>query len=99
MDQQQVDVLRLQLAQALVDALVGFLLACVRDPHLRHEEQVFALDSTLAPSRAHTLLVLVSLRRIDEPVAHVQRIRHASFTLVRTYLKHAVAQQRHLHSV
>ena len=42
MDQQQVDVLRLQLAQALVDALVGALLASVRDPHLRHEEQVFA---------------------------------------------------------
>ena len=99
MDQQQVDVLRLQLTQALLDALIGFLLASVRNPHLRHEEQVFALDAALAPSIAHALFVSVSLSRIDEPVAHVQRIRHATFTLVRAHLKHAVAQQRHLDSV
>ena len=41
-DEQQVDVVGLELAQALVNALGGFLFAGVRDPHLGDEEEVFA---------------------------------------------------------
>lgn len=40
MDEQQVDVVGLQLAQALVNAAGGTLLAGVADPHLGDEEEM-----------------------------------------------------------
>ena len=99
MDEQQVDILRLQLAQALVDALGSLFFTGIRYPYLRHEEQVFALDATLAPGIANALLILVGLRRVNQSIAHTQRITHTTLTLVRTYEKHAVAQCRHLDTI
>ena len=99
MNEQQVDVVGLQLAQALVDALGGFFLAIVRNPDLRHEKQILAFHPTLAPRIAHAFLVLVGLCRVYQSIAHAQSICHATFTLVRANQKHAVAQGRHLNTV
>ena len=99
MNEQQVDVLSLQLAQALVDALGGLLLARIWDPHLRHDKQVFAPYAALAPGISHAFLVVVGLRRVDKPVAHMQGIGHAAFTLIGRDHKHAIAQQGHFNSI
>ena len=99
MDEQQVDVVGLQLAQALVDALCSLLLSCIRDPHLRHEKDVLTLHSALRDGSAHALFVIVGLRRIDEPIAHFKCIRHTLLRLLRRHQKYAIAQQWHLHSI
>ena len=83
MNEQQVDILRLQLAQALVDALGGLFLASIGYPHLRHEEQVFAPDATLTPGIAHAFFIEIGLSRINQTIANAQRITYATFTLLR----------------
>ena len=75
------------------------LIAVVSEPNLIHEEDVLATDATLLDGSAHALLVLVGLRRVYHPVAHTQRIAHATFTLFRADLKHSVTQNRHLNAV
>ena len=99
MDKQQVNVLRLQFAQTFIDALCGILFARIADPHFGHEEQVLTLDSALAPGIANTLLVLVSLCRVNQTVANAQCITDAAFTLIRTHQKDSIAQSRHLNTV
>ena len=99
MDEQKVDIIGLQAAQALVDALGGFFFAGIRNPHFCHEEQVLTLQSTLAPGIAHALFVLISLCRIYQPITHTQRITYATFTLVRAHQKHSVAQGWHFNAI
>ena len=98
-DEQQVDVAGLQLAQALQDAGVGFLLARVAYPHLGHDEQLLARHATLPQGLAHALLVVVRLGGVYQPVACLDGVEHAPLTLRRVYLIHAVAQLRHLHAI
>ena len=99
MNEQHVDVISLQLAQALIDALGCLFLTVVRNPDLCHEEQVFALQSALSPGITNALLILVGLCRINQAIAHTQSIAHATFTFVRAYQKHPVAQCWHLDTV
>ena len=82
MDEQQVDVVGLQFAQALVDASCGLLLTGIRYPHLCHKEDVVALHIALRDGNAHALLVIVGLCRIDEPIAHLECICHTLFRLL-----------------
>ena len=65
MELKEVDVVRFQLAQALVDAAGSLLLAVVADPYLGDEEQVLALDARLGDGLAHAFLVEISLGSID----------------------------------
>ena len=99
MDEQQVDILRLQLTQALVDTLGCLLFTGIGYPNFRHQEQILALQSTLAPSVTNAFLILIGLCRIYQSVAYAQSIRHATLTLIRAHEKHAVAQCRHLNTV
>ena len=46
--QHQVDIVGLQLPQALVNAGLGPLVAVVRNPDFRHQKDVFAVDAALA---------------------------------------------------
>ena len=70
MDEQQVDILRLQLAQALINALGSLFLTSIGYPDLCYKEQIFALDATFAPSIANALLILVGLCRINQAIAY-----------------------------
>ena len=99
MDEQQVDIIGLQPAQAFVNTLGGFFFAGIRNPHFCHEEQVLALQSTLAPGIAHALFVLISLGCVYQAITHTQRIAYATFTLVRAHQKHSVAQGWHFNAI
>ena len=99
MDEQQVDVIRLQLAQALVDALGCLFLSVVRNPHLCHEEKLLAFQATFAPGVTHALFVGIRLCRVYQPVADAQRIADTTLALGGRHLKDAVTQQGHFHSV
>ena len=92
MDEQQVDIVGLQLAQALVDAAGGFLLAGVRYPYLCREEQFLAFQSAAFPGAAHALFVLIGLGGIYQPIANAQRIGHTALTLFGRDEEHPVAQ-------
>ena len=92
MDKQQVNIVGLQLTQALVDACCRSLLACIRNPYFRNKKNILSGNPTLADGISHTFLVEVSLRRINQAITHVQRIADALFTFLRSYLEHSVTQ-------
>ena len=92
MDEQQVDVVGPQLAQALVDACRRLLLAGIRNPYFRHQENVLPGNPAFADGVSHAFLVEVSLRRVNQAITHVQRVADAPFTFLRGYLEHPVAQ-------
>ena len=98
-DEQQVDVVGLQFAQALVDAAGGALLAAVADPHLGGEEDVLAPDAALCDGLADAFFVEIGLYRVDEAVAHLQRVADATLRLLRRHLERTIAQQWRFHSV
>ena len=89
-DEQQVDVVSLELAQALVDRGLCLLIPGVGYPHLCHKEQFPARDAAFLHRTAHAFLVEVSLRRVYHPVAHAQGIRYAALTLPGSHLIHAI---------
>ena len=73
-DQKQVDVVGLQLPEALVDGGGSLFLAVVADPDLRHKEYLLAGNAGLCDGIAHAFLVEVGLGRIDETVTDRQRV-------------------------
>ena len=99
MNEQQVDVVGLHFAQALVDATCGFFLAGVSNPHLGGEEQLVACNAALLDGFAHAFLVIISLSRIDQPVTDAQCIGHAALAFLRAHQENTVTQQRHFHSI
>ena len=99
MDEQQVDVVSLQLAQAFVDAPGCFLLAGVANPHFRHQENVLAPDTALGNGGTHSLFVLIGLCRVNQPVAHFERIAYTALSLLWWHQKNTIAQQGHFNSV
>ena len=92
MDEQQVDVVGPELAQALVDACRRFLLAGIRNPYFRHQEDVLSGNPALADGVSHSLFVEVGLRRVNQAIAHAQGIADAPFAFLRGDLEHPVAQ-------
>ena len=97
--QHEVEILGLHLAQALVNRSLGLFVTVVRKPYLRDEEQVFAPQAALLPGIAHTFLVLVSLCCVYHSIAHAQRIAYATFTLFGRHLKHSVTHLWHFNAI
>ena len=99
MDKQQVDIVALQFFQAFEDAGISLLLACIGNPNLGHDEEFLTRHTTLLDGIAHTLLVMVSLCRINHSIAHADGIEHTTLAFRRTHLIHAIAHLRHLHTI
>lgn len=76
--QHQVNVVRAEPAEALVDGCLGFLIAVIRDPDLRHDEDLVARDAALGDSGAYAFLVMIRLGGIDHTVAHAEGVADAS---------------------
>ena len=98
-EQQQVDVVGLQLAQRILDRRARGALAEMLDPHLGGKEDIAAVDARGSDGRAHLLFVEIALRRIDMAIPYLERVAHAALALVLRHLVHAVAQLGHLHAV
>jgi len=92
MDEQQVDVVGFQLAQALVDACRRLLLAGIRNPYFRHQENILPGDTALADGVPHAFFVEICLRRVNQAITYVQCIAHAALAFLRGDLEHPVAQ-------
>ena len=97
--QHQVDIICLQLAQTLVNRCLCLLVAIVGNPYLRYEEDILAINAALLPCTTYTFFIGVSLSRVYHPIAHLQCIAHATFTLIRCHLIHAVTNLRHFNAI
>ena len=98
-DQQQVQVIGLQLAQGFLNGSLGLFVTGVGDPHLRGQEELLAGQAARGQRFAHAFLVAVGLGRVDAAVAHVDGVQHAALGVLRRGLVDAVAQLRHLDAV
>ena len=99
-DEQQVHVIRAQLAQGLVNGSLRLFIPAVGNPHLRGEEQFLARHPALLRRAAYGLLIAVNLGRINGTVAGADRVQHAALALCGIrYLKNSEAQDGHDHSV
>lgn len=67
--QYQVDIVRLQFTQALVDRSFRFFIPVVRYPHFRHEENFLAVDTAFADGISYAFFVVVCLCRVDHTIA------------------------------
>ena len=99
MQEHQVDVVRLQLAQAFVDRGFRFLVAVVGNPYFRYKENLLAVYSAFADSIANTFLVVVSLRRVNHAITHAEGIAHATLALGGRNLIDAIANLGHFDAV
>ena len=99
MDEQQVDVVGLQLAQALVDACRSLLLTCIGNPHFRHQEDVLPGNPALADCISYPFFVEICLRRVNHPVPGLKGIGHDTFRFIHGNLEDAETDGRHHHSV
>ena len=95
----QVDVVRLQLTQALVDGSLCLFVAVVGNPYFRHKENFLATDAAFAHGITHALLVMVGLRRINHTIACTEGIRYTTFAFGGRYLIDAIAHLGHLDAV
>ena len=99
MQEHQVDIVRLQFTQALVDGSFRFFIPVVRYPHFRHEENLLAVDTAFADGISYAFFVVVCLRRVDHPVTHFQCIAYATFAFGGRYLIDAVTHLRHFDAI
>ena len=73
-DEQQVDVVGLQLAEAFIDGGGSLPFAVVADPDFSHQENLLAGYAGLRNGIAYAFLVEVGLGRVDEAVTDRQRV-------------------------
>lgn len=95
MEEHKVDIVRLELAEALVDRRFGLFVAIVGNPDLGDEENVGARNAALADGVADTLLVVVRLGRVHHPIADPKGVGNASLALSRRHLEDAISYLRH----
>ena len=72
MDQGQVQVVGLELAQALFETWNQQAIGEVGDPDLAGDKQLITWDAAIGDGLANVGLVLVDLRGVDDPVAQFQ---------------------------
>src|SRR2546427_4236712 len=68
MKDEQVELLDVELARALVASVEGLVVTVIADPHLRLDEDVRAVDARAANRRTDLALIEVSSGGIDEAV-------------------------------
>ena len=95
----QVDIVRLQFTQALVDGSLCLFVAVVGNPYFRHKENFLAVDAAFAHGIAHALLVMVGLRRVNHTIACTEGIRDTTLALGGRYLIDAVTHLWHFNAV
>ena len=95
----QVDIVGLQLAQALVDGCPGFFVAVIRNPYFRYEEDLLPADAAFADGIADTFFVVIGLCRVNHAVSDFQCIRYTTLAFGRRHLIDAVAYLRHFDAI
>ena len=98
-EEHQVDVVGLQFAQTLIDALHSLSVAIVGRPDLGNEENLITIHAAFLPCVAHGFLVEISLRSIYHPIAHAESIQHTTLTLIRFHLINTVSKLWHFHAI
>ena len=99
-DEVEVEVVRAEVLQRLLERRHGPLVARVLDPHLRRDEDVGTVDAALRDCRAHRPLVSVARRGVNEAVSEFERREHAlPADLLVGYLEDPEPKERHLDAV
>ena len=98
-DQQQINIVGLELAQGLVNGGLGLFIASVGNPHFGGEEQLLPGYAALGNGLAHAFLVVVGLGRVNGAVTHADGVGYTAFALCRVYLIYTIAQLGHLYAV
>ena len=99
MDEQQVDIIRSQLAERFVDAACSLFLSGIGNPNLGGKEQFAARHAAFAHSGPYAFFIVISLRRVYQTITCADSLQHAAFALFGADEIYAVAQNRHFHAV
>ena len=99
MQEQQVESLDAELANALLERVERGVVAVVADPDLRLDEHVVARDAGATDAFADLALVAVCGRGVDEPVADAERRLDGGRGLGGRALEHAEAQGGQLDAI
>lgn len=81
MQQHQVQVVGTELAQALVYRCLGLVVTIIRDPDLRHQEDILARYAAFGHGGAYAFLVMICLCGIYHAIARGKGIAHTTFAL------------------
>src|SRR2546427_13278928 len=92
MKDEQVELLDVELARALVASVEGLVVTVIADPHLRLDEDVRAVDARAANRRTDLALIEVSSGGIDEAVTRGQGGVDSGFRLFIWDLKDSEAK-------
>ena len=99
MEEEEVDVVEAEPAQAAVDADERLVVAVVADPELGRDEHLGAVDAGAADRLADLALVAVGGGGVDQAVAGRDRGLDGADRLLRRALEDAEAEHRHLDAV
>lgn len=97
MQEQQVDIVRLQIFQRLQDRLLCIFIGF--EIHLGDEKQFFAVHAAGLDARAHFFFIAVGFGCVDHPIAAFDGGRNRLRAGLAAEHKGAKADQRHLHAI
>ena len=95
----QIDVVRLQLAQALINREFRFLVTIVGNPHFRDKKNLFAVDTAFSDCIAYTFFIVVGLCRVNHTIAYTKGIAYTTLALGGRNLIDAIANLGHFDAV
>ena len=91
MDKQQVDVIGAQLTERFVDAVGCLFLSGIGNPDFGREKKFITGHAAFCDGITHTLFVIISLRRVYQPITRVDGIEYATLALFGRYLKYTIS--------
>ena len=97
--QQVVDVVRLQFAQTLIDGGSGLGLAVVAYPYFGHQENILTRYTGFRDGGTHAFFVVIGLGGVNKAITDGKGIGHAALRFLRRDLEYAVAEKGHLNAV
>ncbi len=100
MNQVEIEVIQPQLFQRDGNRLFRVLISLVLHPQLCRDKQLLAGNPAAADGPAHSRLVAIDSRCVDQTVASRQRVADAFLAhIALRHLEHAEAQQRHCDAI
>ena len=98
-DEQEVDIVRLQFAQTLTDGGSGLGLAVVAYPYFGHQENILTRYTGFRDGGTHAFFVVIGLGGVNKAITDGKGIGHAALRFLRRDLEYAVAEKGHLNTV
>lgn len=100
MHEVQIQIVKSKVFHRTPEALFCTLVAGICDPQFRGDEQLLSWNTAAADRLTNCLLISVSRRRVDQPIACMNGLHNGFFTrLGIRHAEHAVTNLRHLNVI